>query len=91
MLRWLWNFVGKGKNRQILSWLGGGAVVIATGVWVATVYFFPAHKPPQSGPVDVKADCGGVAIGGSVTGTTITGGTTAGSDCSTNSRQGAAP
>jgi hypothetical protein len=32
---------------------------------------------------NVQANCGGVAIGGSVTGTTITGGTTTSSDCST--------
>jgi hypothetical protein len=83
MLPWLWKFLHDGRNRAILSWLGGGAVVIATGIWAAIVYFFPAHKPPELNPRDVQANCGGVAIGGNVSGTTITGGATTSSDCST--------
>jgi hypothetical protein len=41
MLRWLWKFIGNSKNRQILSWLGGGAIAIATAVWATIVYFHP--------------------------------------------------
>jgi hypothetical protein len=82
MLRWLWKFIGDSKNRAILSWLGGGAVVAVAGIWAAFVYFFPAHEPPEESPVNVQASCGGVAIGGNVTRTTITGAMTTSSDCS---------
>jgi ammonia channel protein AmtB len=91
MLLWLWKVVRNSKNRQILTWAGGGVVVIVAGLWAAFVYLFPLHKPSESVRTDVQANCGGVAIGGSVTGTTITGGTMTSSDCSTNSKQGAAP
>lgn len=74
----LWEFLRQKRNREVLGWLGGGLVVAATGLWAATVYFFPA-EPLAS---NVQANCGGVAIGGSVTGTTITGGATTSSDCS---------
>jgi hypothetical protein len=82
MFSWLWKFVRNKKNREILSWLGGGAVVLVAGIWAAIVYFFPAHKPSDLSPRDVQANCGSVAIGGNVSGTTITGGTTTSSDCS---------
>jgi hypothetical protein len=91
MLRRLWKFVRASKNREILSWLGGAATIIVTGIWVAIVYFFPTQKIPDQRPVNVQANCGGVAIGGSVIGTTITGGTTTGSDCPTKSNQGTSP
>jgi hypothetical protein len=81
MLRWLWKFFRDGKNREILSWLSGGAVVVIAGIWAAFVYFFPPHRPPDPEPVNVQADCGSVAIGGNVNGATITGGTSS-SDCS---------
>jgi len=91
MLPRLWSFVRNGKNREILTWLGGGAVVIIAGLWAAIVYFFPAHKPSELRPADVQANCGGVAIGGTVTGTAITAGTTTSADCSTKPKQDAAP
>jgi hypothetical protein len=62
----LWKFLKKERNRQVLGWLGGGLVVVATGAWAAFVYFVPAPKP------SVEASCGGIAIGGNVSGTVIT-------------------
>jgi hypothetical protein len=60
MRRPLWNFIRNGKNRDIVSWLGGGSVVIVAGIWAAFTYFFPnvdknaIGSPPtvitQSGP-----------------------------------------
>jgi hypothetical protein len=41
MLLRLWKFVRNGKNREILSWLGGGTVVIVAGTWALFIYFFP--------------------------------------------------
>jgi hypothetical protein len=77
----LWEFIRQKRNRDVLGWLGGGLVVAATGLWAAIVYFLPPQKPSEPRPPNVRADCGSVAIGGSVTGTTITGGAT-NSDCS---------
>jgi hypothetical protein len=82
----LWGFLRDKGNQQVLSWLGGGFVVAATGLWVAFVYFFPASKSqetksPEPAPPSVQANCGGIAIGRDVTGSTITAGTTTNSDC----------
>jgi hypothetical protein len=81
-----WRFLRDKRNQQVLGWLGGGLVVAATGLWVAFVYFFPPLKFPETKasepvPVNVQADCSGIAIGGNVTGATITTGATTNSDC----------
>ena len=86
-----WRFLRDKRNQQVLGWLGGGLVVLATGFWVAVVYFFPPTKSPEATspePVafNVQADCGGVAIGGNVTGAIITDGTMTASDCAPKSR-----
>ena len=82
----IWEFICQKRNRVVLGWLGGGLVVAVTGLWAAFVYFFPLQKSAEPKAADVQANCGGVAVGGSVTGTTITAGTTASSDCSTKSK-----
>jgi hypothetical protein len=62
-------------DRALLGWIGGGLVVLATGLWVVYVHFYPAPEakpgPPQK---QIEADCGSVAIGGDVSGATITAG-----------------
>jgi hypothetical protein len=65
-------------NRALLGWIGGGFVVLASGLWAVYVHFYPAPeaKPPQK---QIEADCGSVAIGGDVSGATITAGSTG--DC----------
>ena len=81
----LWGFLRDKGNQQVLGWLGGGLVVVATGLWAAFVYFFPAPKSQEAKSpmpaVNVQADCSGIAIGGNVTGATITTGGTTNSDC----------
>jgi len=37
----LWGFLRDKSNQQVLGWLGGGLVVVATGLWAAFVYLFP--------------------------------------------------
>jgi hypothetical protein len=39
----LWEVIKDPDNREALSWLGGGAVVAAGGIW-AVVKFFASHK-----------------------------------------------
>src|SRR5262249_25289693 len=88
---------GKG-NQQVLGWLGGGLVVVATALWAVFVYLFPPGKSPQAKspepiPASVQADHGGIAIGGNVTGATITTGGTTNSETggTTNSDRSAKP
>ncbi|MCS3761015.1 hypothetical protein GGE21_002725 [Bradyrhizobium centrosematis] len=78
----LWEFIRQKRNREVLGWLGGGLVVLTTGLWAAIVYFMPPQKRSEPGPASVQANCGGVAVGGNISGATITAGATAGSDCS---------
>lgn len=52
-MRRLWSFLRLKRNREILGWLGGGAVVVIGGLW--TAYTFLAHQPAP--PPDQKIDC----------------------------------
>jgi hypothetical protein len=81
-----WQWLRDKRNQQVLGWLGGGLIVLAIGLLIFFVYFFPSLKPsqPQSSAIpNVQADCGGVAVGGNVSGSTITAGATTSSDCTT--------
>jgi hypothetical protein len=49
MLRQLRKFIGVKKNRDLVSWLGGGVVVAAGGIW-AVVTFFVSHDDKKPGP-----------------------------------------
>jgi TIR domain len=81
----LWAFVRQKRNRAILAWIGGGAAVVAAGLWAIFVYVFPP-KSETAGDSSARANCGGVAIGGNVSGSTITAGATTNSDCSTKQK-----
>jgi hypothetical protein len=78
----LWRFVRQKRNREVLGWLGGGLVVVAAGVWAVIIYLSPPHMPSKPNPINVQANCGGVAIGGDVAGATVTAGATTSTDCS---------
>lgn len=69
MLGKIWRFLSKEANRKILSWIGGGVVVVISALWAAFVYFAPPSKPASQ--PSVTASGGGVAIGGDVTGSNI--------------------
>ena len=34
----LWSIIAKPRNRQILSWVGGGVAAVAGGIWVVVTY-----------------------------------------------------
>lgn len=79
----VWTFVRKQSNQRLLSWLGGGGVVIAGGLWAVVTYVWPAHETPTA----VCADQG-IAIGGNVSGSKISnkvsGGTVTAGPCVTS-------
>jgi hypothetical protein len=76
-----WDFIRLKGNRERLAWLGGGAVVVVTGLWTAFVYLFPLKTEPAIGETKLTASCGSVAIGGNVTDATITAGNPTRTDC----------
>jgi hypothetical protein len=63
----LWSFLAKPKNQKTFSWLGGGIVVVAGGIWTLATFLWPAHETPTT----VCAQQG-IAVGGNVSGSAIT-------------------
>jgi hypothetical protein len=61
-------FITKPKNRDMLSWVGGGIVAVAVGAWAMVTYVWPAHEAAGI----VCAQSGGVAAGRDASGNTIT-------------------
>jgi hypothetical protein len=59
----IWQFVS--DNRDMLSWLGGGVVAVAGGVWTVTKFFLKREKPKSVSAV------GGVAAGRDIRGSPI--------------------
>jgi hypothetical protein len=37
-MSWLWTFLRKPSNQRLLTWLGGGVVVIVSGMWAVGTY-----------------------------------------------------
>ena len=64
MLR-LWKFISNTANQQIISWLGGGIVVIAAGAWAVFVFFH--HDEGRQAPASVTQSGTGIASGGNTT------------------------
>jgi hypothetical protein len=67
----LWSFIAQPKNRQILSWIGGGIVAVAVGAWAVVTHVWPAHGPAHE-PASTICAQQGIAIGGNVSGSTVT-------------------
>jgi hypothetical protein len=49
----LWRFLKDKRNQRTLTWLGGGVLVVASGLWTAAVFFW---QPPPTPPA-AKVDC----------------------------------
>lgn len=63
MVAHIWAFLHNADNRAILSWFGGGFVVLAGGIWV--IFKFAWSEKPKSVPPapTVQATEGAVAAG----------------------------
>jgi hypothetical protein len=75
------------SNKPLLSWLSGGVVVIAGGIWAVVTYVWPPHEA-------ATAVCAnqGIVIGGSVSSPSsvtnrVTGGTTTAGPCVTETKK----
>ena len=44
----VWTLLRKPSNRRLLSWFGGGGVVLAGGIWAVVTYVWPAHEAPTA-------------------------------------------
>jgi hypothetical protein len=69
-------FLRDESSRALLGWIGGGVVILATGLWAVFVHFYPAPEAKPGPPPKIEAECGSVAVGGDVSGATITAGST---------------
>jgi hypothetical protein len=68
MLDAFWSLLKDPANRDVLTWIGGGFVVVIGGVWAVVKYF---AKPDGGAGTSVRADRGGVAAGGSISNSPI--------------------
>jgi len=60
-----WIFLKDKTNREIMSWLGGGAAVIAAGVWAVFVFFHHDGKKSDASTAPAVTQSGtGIASGG---------------------------
>jgi hypothetical protein len=59
----IWQFVT--DNQRTLSWLGGGAVIVAGGIWAVVKFFLKRETPKTVSAVD------GIAAGRDIRGSTI--------------------
>jgi hypothetical protein len=53
MLHQLWKFIRNDKNRNILAWLGGGAIAIITGAWALFTYNHSENRPTTASTTTV--------------------------------------
>jgi hypothetical protein len=58
----IWDWLFDEKNRQVLSWLGGGGVIVVGGLW-AVIKYMRRSKKLSLPSVHVSADHGGIAAG----------------------------
>ena len=63
----IWDFIGDADNQRTLAWLGGGLVVVVSGLWAAlTKLRNPPVSPPPSKPANAIQAGDGIAAVGNV-------------------------
>ena len=62
MLSSIWNFLKDGSNQAVLSWIGGGIIIIAAGIW-AVIKFMAKNSDQKVPKPSVSADHGSMAAG----------------------------
>lgn len=71
MLSDICGFINDANNRTILGWIGGGLVIVISGIW-AVVTFLLKKKRKTSAPTPrVSSTQGGVAAGRDIRDSTI--------------------
>jgi len=65
MVSWLWDFIKNPDNRAVIAFLGGGAVVLAGGIWKAITFIADRKKDGEkkSGNRHVTQSGQGLALG----------------------------
>jgi hypothetical protein len=64
MLADIWNFVVDPNNRAVLTWIGGGVVVIGGAIWTVVKFILSKRFAPKSDPaLTVTAKHGSIAAG----------------------------
>ena len=61
----IWAFLREGQNQATLTWIGGGLVVAAGGIWAIIRFFVNPRSDSGRTKPGVGADNGSIAIGGS--------------------------
>jgi hypothetical protein len=67
----VWEFVQDESNRALISWVGGGIVVVIGGLWAVFKFSRSKQKPEVPPPPTVSASGGGVAAGRDIRNTEI--------------------
>jgi hypothetical protein len=70
MLKDTWIFLTDPENRTVLSWLGGGLVVVCGGLWTVVTFVLGRKKPPPDKPPrpsTQRAETGGMVAGEDIT------------------------
>jgi len=63
---WLWRYIQRAKNREVLAWCGGAIATVAVAGWAGFIHFFPADgsKPTAASSTTVTQSGTGIASGG---------------------------
>lgn len=65
----IWAFLSDPQSREVLTWLGGGLVVVAGGAWTVIKFFATREVRAKAGPTPPShrvTSRDGVAAGGNV-------------------------
>ena len=58
----MWDWLLEEENRQVISWFGGGLVVVVGSLWTAYTYFRKSAETSQETPISIRT--GNIHSGG---------------------------